>query len=130
FFSLVELHFDSLFQPVYGQLSATGSRRTSRTALPDDTLRMSGYDHLFVSPYHPDRYSGIGRGNHRRVTGIGRGIEADPKISQTGADPLANRRGVLSNTAGKDQRVQSIQRRRECADVFSGLIAEHRDRLR
>ena len=49
--------------------------------------------------------------------------------AQPVADPRADQRRVFSDAASEHQRVQSAQRRRECADPFLDLVAKQRDRF-
>ncbi len=56
-------------------------------------------------------------------------FEFDSKESQPIANPGADRGRILSYSACEHQRIQSAQRRRECADPFFDLVAKQRDRL-
>ena len=69
------------------------------------------------------------RGNHARIRRVSRFFEFDSKESQPIADPGADRGRILSDAASEHQRVQSAQRRRECADPFLDLVAKQRDRF-
>ena len=69
------------------------------------------------------------RRNQRRILRIALLVEFDAQKTESVADPLPDGRCVLADAAGEHQRVQSAQRRRECADPFLCLVAKQRDRF-
>ena len=63
------------------------------------------------------------------MRGVAVGIQADAEKFEARADPLTDRRRVLADAAGKDQRVQPAERRDERAEKLVRLIAEQLNRL-
>ena len=69
------------------------------------------------------------RGNHALIRRVSLFFEFDSKKSQPIADPGADYGSILADATREHQRVQSAQRRRECADPFLDLVAKQRDRF-
>ena len=68
------------------------------------------------------------RRNHLLIRRVSFFFKFDSKESQPIANPGADHGPLLSDAASEHQRVQSPQRRRECADPFLDLVAKQRDR--
>ncbi len=68
-------------------------------------------------------------GNHARVRPVSLLFEFDSKETQPIANPAADLGRVFPDAASEHQRLQSAQRRRECADPFFDLVAKQRDRF-
>ncbi len=87
-------------------------------------------DHeFFVRPNDADCNPASRGGNHAVIHRISLFVEFDSKKPQPIANPAADRGRILSDAAREDQRIQSTQRRRECANPFLDLVAEQRDRF-
>ena len=68
-------------------------------------------------------------GNHALIRRVSLFFELDSEESQPITNAGADRGRVLADAASEHQRVQSAQRRRECADPFLYLVAKQRDRF-
>ena len=87
-------------------------------------------DHPFlVRMNDADRNPACCRRDHILIRRVSLFFEFDPQKSQPFADPGTDRGRVLSDATSEHQRVQSAQRRRECADPFLDLVAKQRDRF-
>ena len=84
---------------------------------------------FFVRANDADRNPAGRRGNHALIRRVSLFFEFDSKKSQPVANPGADRGRILSDATSEHQRVQSAQRRRECADPFLDLVAKQRDRF-
>jgi hypothetical protein len=88
------------------------------------------YDHKFLVGVDDSYLDAPGvRRTQRCILRIALLVEFDSKESQPIANPGADRGRVLTDAASKNQRVDSAQRRRECADPFLDLVAKSVTRL-
>src|SRR3984893_4525440 len=69
------------------------------------------------------------RGNHAVIRRVSLFVEFDSKEAQPIANPGADHGRVLSYATSEYERIQSAQRRCECADPFLDLVAKQRDRV-
>src|SRR5215213_5278560 len=101
------------------------------TALPelspgDDAPGVASDEQFLIGGVHPQldtragpiKTSFASTGQRRVHAGVHR--DAEPVEPTTNS--LANRRGVLADTSGEDNRVRSIHRRQVCAEVFLHAI--------
>ena len=71
-----------------------------------------------------DRNSACGRRDHTLAWSVSLFFQFDPKKSQPVTNPGPDRGRILSDATGEHQRIQSTQRRRECANPFLDLVAK------
>jgi hypothetical protein len=88
-----------------------------------------GYHEYFVRANDADCNRAGRRGNHAVIRRVSLFVEFDSKEAQPIANPGADHGRVLSYATSEYERVQSAQRRCECADPFLDLVAKQRDRV-
>src|SRR5580658_821784 len=83
------------------------------------------HDHqIFVGLYDAHVNAAIAGGYYRRVRCVLCGIETDSEEIQPAADAFADGGSALSDSSGKNQRIQSVQRRGVGANIFFRAITK------
>src|SRR5580658_7401044 len=88
-------------------------------------------DHqIFVGPNNSHFSRTASARNDRRARLVALVVELNTKELQTVANPLTNRRGMLANSAGEDQRIHAAQDSAERTDILSRHVAKKIDGVR
>src|SRR5579872_5064431 len=89
---------------------------------------MSGDHDILVGMHHSNGDRTAGRRDDRRLLPVLAAVESDSQELETGADALPNRGGMLPDTGGEDQGVESAEHGRQRTEMLPRLIAVHLDR--
>ncbi len=81
----------------------------------DKRLHRLGDHQFLVGGNHADHHAAPRGGDYILAGGVERWVELQAQTFQPGADPRPHLRRMLANAAGKDQRIQAVQRRVERA---------------
>ncbi len=104
-------------------------REQSGIALRQDSLGCSGDNMVFICWNDTDIHVAFYRVNHALLPGVGCCIYFQSQPGGTFAYCPADVRGVLTDTAGKDQHIQTAECSRERADFPADTVNEQVNRL-